>query len=422
MYRRRPSNLGLLARVTLNDITFLLLWLFVFSVPFERVLMVPAVGTISKLIAAILLPVGLLSLVARRSFRPLSIGHWLITAFVLWSTASCLWSVSPDVTVERASTLLQLLVVIFLVSQFCSTEDAVRRLMMAFVLGTLVSCSETIIRFLTHQTTFYDRYAANGFDPNDLSLVLSLSIPISYYLFLRSHGPKGLGWLVQIAAVTVSSVLTASRSGAVAMLCSFSILPLTVGRLNGTRRAALLVLAVLAGFSLTFVPGYLWERLGTTMGEVAQGTLHGRTAIWAGGLRSFSMHPFLGVGAGAFAQGVDPLLFYPVAGYGYVAHNTFVSVLVELGAVGVLIFLALLGSVAIAAMELDCISRRAWLVTLFVWVVGVSTLSWEHRKPTWILFALVLQHAATRRGTRAVVSPSRIYGQINSRVKYAIEC
>jgi hypothetical protein len=31
-----------------------------------------------------------------------------------------------------------------------------------------------------------------------------------------------------------------------------------------------------------------------------------------------------------------------------------------------------------------------WIAVLMVWVIGVSTLSWESRKPTWLFFSLVV--------------------------------
>jgi hypothetical protein len=39
---------------------------------------------------------------------------------------------------------------------------------------------------------------------------------------------------------------------------------------------------------------------------------------------------------------------------------------------------------------MDPWERALWLTSLLVWVVGVSTLTWEHRKPTWLLFALIM--------------------------------
>jgi hypothetical protein len=34
--------------------------------------------------------------------------------------------------------------------------------------------------------------------------------------------------------------------------------------------------------------------------------------------------------------------------------------------------------------------RALWAVVLAAWTVGVSTLTWEHYKPTWLIMALVM--------------------------------
>jgi hypothetical protein len=33
--------------------------------------------------------------------------------------------------------------------------------------------------------------------------------------------------------------------------------------------------------------------------------------------------------------------------------------------------------------------RALWYTMLGVWAAGVATLTWEHRKPTWLIFALI---------------------------------
>jgi hypothetical protein len=34
--------------------------------------------------------------------------------------------------------------------------------------------------------------------------------------------------------------------------------------------------------------------------------------------------------------------------------------------------------------------RALWAVTLVVWAAGVSTVTWEHRKVTWLVFAFIM--------------------------------
>jgi hypothetical protein len=51
------------------------------------------------------------------------------------------------------------------------------------------------------------------------------------------------------------------------------------------------------------------------------------------------------------------------------------------------------------------LDRLLWAVMLAVWTVGVNTLSWEIRKPTWLLFALVLGTARLTAAKAANAGP-----------------
>ena len=133
------------------------------------------------------------------------------------------------------------------------------------------------------------------------------------------------------------------------------------------------------------------QRLATLPGELAGGTFHNRTRIWKAGVRLLQCHAALGVGAGAYPDAVAPSLGRsPIPDQPYTAHNTFLSVLVETGAAGFLLFGALLAALAFFAWMMAPWERALWLTSLLVWIVGVSTLTWEHRKPTWLLFASIM--------------------------------
>jgi len=89
----------------------------------------------------------------------------------------------------------------------------------------------------------------------------------------------------------------------------------------------------------------------------------------------------------------------------YPAHNTFLSVLVELGVAGALLLLALLASLYYSALRMPYVEKCFWIVLLTTWVVGVSALTWEYYKPTWLLFGLLAAHMYTSHAGRARECP-----------------
>jgi O-antigen ligase len=106
----------------------------------------------------------------------------------------------------------------------------------------------------------------------------------------------------------------------------------------------------------------------------------------------FREHPLIGVGAGAFGASVYNKLDVP-----YVAHNSYLSVLVEMGVIGELLFIALLGALVHAAIRLPKLESRAWTLLLLTWAIAVLSVTWEHRKPTWFLFGMLMAQAAALR-------------------------
>ncbi len=294
-------------------------------------------------------------------------------------------------------TYVQLLSLVLLIWEFCGEERHVLSLMSAYVLGTLVPAGDTVQRFLIGKQTFYNRYATTGFDPNDLALTLALSLPMSYYLTLRTKGPIRWIYRTQIIMAIGTTFLTASRGGTFCMMIALSLILWTLPSLPVRNRIGIMaVVMVTAVGAVALVPATTWKRLGSAAAEVSEGTLNSRTVLWQAGLNEFREKPFGGIGAGAYPEASAKVIGRPWA-FVAVAHNSFISVMVETGVIGLALFGCVLSLLYRSAWAMSGITRSFWLTLLCVWSVGVCSLTWEYRKPTWLLFGLVAAHVASLR-------------------------
>jgi O-antigen ligase len=379
----------------LGKLAFASLWLLVFAMPWEDAITIPGFGTSARLIGMVALGFGFLVIIERGKIRRPSAGHVVMGLFVLLAALSYLWSLYPEGTLIQTFSYIQLFAMVWLIWELAPQVREQLQLMQAYVFGTFISGIDTIYEFFSHQESVYQRYAGARLDANDLGLIMALSIPMSYYLLIENKGWTVWVYRVQLILAGITILLTASRGATLATLVALSIVPLTQARLTGRQRVALILTVFLLVYGVVlFVPSTSWERLSTVPTELEQGTLTGRTIIWRAGWEIFRAHPFLGIGANAFRMIVSRVLAEPIRleerDPAPPAHNTFLSVLVEEGVIGFTVFCALLVVLAVSLRAMPPFPQRLWIVSLGVWVVGVSSLTWEMRKPTWFFFGLIM--------------------------------
>src|SRR5258708_18499519 len=223
----------------LGKLAFAFLWLMVFAIPWQNALMVPGSGPIGRWIGLLAGGLGIVAIIERQRVRRPSRGNVLITLFVLWAAASYFWSRSPEETLVAAGSLIQILVMVWLIWELASQERDHRRLMQAYVLGTYVSGVDTVYRYFFHlESKLINRYTSTGFNPNELALVMALSIPVSFYLAIQSEGLMAWVYRAQLVLAGTTILLTASRDGLLASLLRVAIVPLTFASLTRLRRIA----------------------------------------------------------------------------------------------------------------------------------------------------------------------------------------
>ena len=119
-----------------------------------------------------------------------------------------------------------------------------------------------------------------------------------------------------------------------------------------------------------------------TIGDsIASNDLGGRVRMWKGSFEIFLDHPLLGIGSNALSAPGQ---------LGSFAHNTFLSIMAELGLTGLLLFLGMLTIVMREAIRQPKRYSALWITIIAVWLIGVFTLTWEYTKPTWFFLTLII--------------------------------
>jgi O-antigen ligase len=402
----------------LHKLAFAVLTVVVFTIPWQNLISVGGLGTLTRTIGFIAIALGIASVVHKGtiSLRKPSLFLVLASLFVLWNVLSYFWSVHPDATLVRLFTFAQLLALAWLIWQLCRDDGESTILMQSYVFGVYVVVISTMIAFAGGgpRESWDFRYSAEGINANDVAAMMAVGIPLAWYLVYLRRGSL-LYWLnllyLPLALFTI--VLTATRGGFLASLVALSVVPLTYRNLSFWRRMGLLTLlgAVLAAVMyspevLSRLEGNL-ARLSTAAEEITEGDLTFRRVIWQAGMQIFAEHPIVGVGSGAFRPAVERIFSFRIS-----SHNGFVSALVEGGVIGLLLFLLVLAAAIVPTLRLPSPLRTVYLAAFLTIIVNNLFLSWDYNKNTWFVLALI-----TTQKTYIVTAARKCHEEVRERAK-----
>jgi O-antigen ligase len=383
---------------------FIAVWMVVFAIPWENVLMLPGVGTITRLLGMIAVGVGICMILVRGRLRRPSPFHWLALVFLLYGCASLYWTIDRLESVDRVWKNLQTIALLWLIWEATSTASRRAALMQAYVLGAWVTVYQTYGMFRAGiGRVGGTRFAASeNFNPNDMGFLLVLALPLAWHLSI-THRNVLLRWLnrLYIPAGVFTISLTGSRSGLILACLALCIVPWSLPQLNLRLKvvtAAILTAGVV--LALTYAPERTLERLATTGTELTSGDLNDRTEIWRAGMEVLPQYMFIGSGAGSYSTAVEPAL-----GAEHSAHNAYVSVVVEQGLVGLVLFLALLAVSFQHARTAPPQERKLLIILWLTLVVGLTPRAWESKKATWLVFGLLNASAVAGAVAPAPLTP-----------------
>lgn len=384
----RPATRGVwnAGSRTSSDVVYVLGWAFVASVPLLNAVMVPGVGSLARLAGIPFGALGFLSLVSMRRRRALTDAHVLAFVFAGWAACSYFWSADPVAARAGIATVGQLLLMLLLLWEFGQGADRLRGLLGAFVVGAAGGLA-ALLWSAAASSADAARYTLSAAHPNSIAFVLALAIPMACYLAGTGASPwrRAACWFFVPSAVT-GILLTGSRSALATLGAAMLMAPTAlrgVSRLGRLAVIVALVLAILVPASL--LPDRPLERLTSFGEELTADGLNGRTTIWAQSMDALAARPLTGLGIRS-----SPLALEQARGAPAGAHNTWLSVLLELGVIGLALFAAMLLAAAVHALRSQATERRLAAVLLFTLAIGLVPRHWEYERPTWLVIALLL--------------------------------
>jgi putative inorganic carbon (HCO3(-)) transporter len=365
---------------------------------------------------------------------------WFIYVLVLflgWAAISITWAEQSAPAIDAVLRYAPNAMLFLIVFSAVRTRQQAIWVVAAFVLGALASAVYGL--FVPTDPAAADRLSGAEGNANETAAALVAGAALAGAL---AAALKGQTMLRLAAAVGVplcgyAIFLTLSRGGLVALAAALVASVFVAGRW----RPAVLAIAVAAAVSAVvyfaaFAPASARQRVT----ELEGGT--GRVDIWKVGWRMVEANPLHGIGAGNFQNTSVHFLLQPgaivrddfIVDTPKAAHNTYLEVLAELGIVGLVLFLVIVGfaigttfrSIGIFARvgdtQMEMISRA-----LFVALVGLLAANFfgsrEFNKQLWMLMALgpaFLSMARTQLaaaasgggGGRLAFSPSRAAGGV----------
>jgi O-antigen ligase len=383
-----PARMPLTA--ALHDASRALFILFAGSIPAEYSLVLPVLGSVTRILGGLLLLACVADVISRGKSRRLPGVFLPLMAFVLWSLASIAWSYEPALSIGRAVTYVQLLIMAWVTWEYVRTEQDLFATMQAYVVGSFFVAAVTVWEFQSTSlalslVTTDVRVAAFGANPNELALTMVTAIPIALYLLrLKPNGWTAALNLAYMATGTLAVVLTASRTGAIALIVAA--LGMLVMARDAHPGAKVLLACGLVGTAVLFVsivPDYTLERIASIGAKLQRMDFNNRSLNWQAGLAMFADRPLVGVGAGAFQGATAHMIDVPRS-----SHSTWIGVLVETGIVGAALWFSVIAVSLLGLRSATSPLRRVLLAAIVPMLVGMMVTGWDHRKVPWLLFTL----------------------------------
>jgi O-antigen ligase len=282
---------------------------------------------------------------------------WIFTAFLLWAFLGSFASSYPEIAHNKLVDGLKLLVIIVVTINALRTAGQLR-FYLIFLLGCFIlfPVRGALVNFFIGGYNVFGRALWNYIyaNPNDLAALCLLALGVAIAIIMSTSSRNLVRFGSGIAAFLLLLVILMTQSrGAFLGLVVF-LFTLFICAMKRSVRIAIGMVVVMLVLAVS-VQDSIWDRLSAIKMLTSSSTLHEaddegsaaqRFEILKVGWIIFSDHKVFGVGLGA----------YPLSNASYAphlgakdTHNTYLNIAAEVGLPGLIIWLALVGSILLYA-------------------------------------------------------------------------
>jgi len=369
---------------------------YVLLIPFDAVLSVTGIAkitTVTKILGILTILVLLLKGSFERKFKhPDSATIW-VALFVLYGVLSISWAIEPGLILSRIPTAIGLLIFYVIASSYKINEKEFNILKYCIFIGAIIASLYSIYDFIIGKTLFQRATITLNdqvMNPNALAFALLMPLSICTGMMIKQNERIKKLLLITIFGVMLLAIfLSGSRKcllGAGVIFIVYSFL--------AQKRVTFWIIAIAIGsIIISFVPDMIVERAMHLVKDRGAGRLD----IWTVGLKGLEKYFLLGAGLDNFPAVYDQYMDYAphFVGFRRGPHNIYLSVIVELGIVGLsLMFFMIWKHYRAIQSRVTQRGGSGIMLQAAFWAILVSgffmDVIWD--KAFWLLWMMIMMH------------------------------